>query len=412
MVSVFPFTHSFVIPIKVDVNCIRFSRFAREKRRQVNKSGIKSLIFQLIQVNYNFSQGFNVRAEMGKFADFKNLKPEKILLRAPNWLGDCIMAIPSMKKYRMLFPDADITVASKNSLLPLYQTQQWCTHTCAVLEKPLDTRKKLKEKGFDLAVLYPNSFASALEVSASGIPVRIGYKRDMRGMLLSHGLKPDVIITNVHQVWYYLRLVDCIAKHHKAPLIKNPENPPLPEIVIPDAVKEQTDGILRKLGIRKNTKYYAAAPGAAYGPAKQWPEEHFAELALLLKKKTRLRTVLVGGPSENEVCKKIEDLSEGAAVSAAGTTDIAQLAGILARAEGYAGNDSGASHLAAATGVRSVVLFGPTKMTHTVPLGKDVQTINLHLDCSPCMKRVCPLGHRNCLRNITPDSVLKLILGK
>ena len=360
---------------------------------------------------------------MSSFSLFNTFTPSRIMLRAPNWLGDCIMAIPSMKAFRDLYPDARITTAVQKPFHKLYSSEPWCDETVIIergkgiggMAKRYLSSRSLRTQSFDMAVLYPNSIGAALEAFQARIPIRVGYGRGGRSMLLSHAVKADREALTVHQVLYYMRIADAVRNGVPAPPIKGKDNPPLPEITVSEQVREKMKHILRDRLNRdpEQEKPVVWAPGASYGSAKQWPEEHVIRTANTIYRTSGNKTVLVGGKGEIETCKMIQESASEAVVSLCGETDLADLAGILSWACQYVGNDSGASHMAAALGIPTLVLFGSTSPAHTVPLGPCVDWISLAPDCSPCMKRECPLHHRKCLYDITPEMVMeKLVISK
>jgi heptosyltransferase-2 len=144
--------------------------------------------------------------------------------------------------------------------------------------------------------------------------------------------------------------------------------------------------------------FIVLAPGAAYGPAKQWPVAHFAQLAALLKSQGR-EVAVVGTPAERSLGDAID------AVNLAGATDLASLIGVMRHAGGFVGNDSGVAHIAGALGLPGVVIYGSTSDAHSGQIGKGLRIVHLRLECSPCFARECPLGHLRCLNEITPAMV-------
>lgn len=353
---------------------------------------------------------------MGSYAFFASYAPEHIMLRAPNWLGDCIMAVPGMKAFRQHYADARISVAGQKPLLDLYASQPWCDSVVPVEQAGgigglHRSFRSIKQCAFDMAVVYPNSFRSALETFLARIPVRLGYARDGRSLLLTHRVQADRDIRTVHQVLYYMRLAHAVIKADPKPAVENRDDVPVPQITVTEQARETARNILRsRLNADPQERKPAVwAPGAAYGPAKQWPEEHVVRTVKDLFSSRGIQTVLTGSPAEKDVCGRIEESAPEAAVSVCGETGLAELSGIISWACLFAGNDSGASHLAAALGVPVLVLFGSTSPAHTMPRSPDADFITLDLECSPCMKRRCPLKHRKCLYDITPEMVIEKI---
>jgi len=348
---------------------------------------------------------------------FETFCPERILLRAPNWLGDCIMAIPAMRAFKEIYPESRITAAVEEPFRELYSSEPWCDDTVVIgtgrgitgALKRYRWSRSLSAESFDMAVLFPNSFASALEPFLARIPVRLGYARDCRSVLLTHKVRADRGIRDIHQIFYYMRIPESVRTHDPAPPVGGKGDLPVPRLSVPDEMIERAGDMLKS---RLNTdpeekKPVVWAPGASYGPAKMWPSEYVITVIQTIYAQHGIETVLVGAEGEKDICEKIQESVSGAAVSLCGETGIDELAGILSWGCQYIGNDSGASHMAAAVGIPVLVLFGSTSYAHTVPSGPNTDIISLDLDCSPCMKRTCPLNHRQCMYDITPNMVME-----
>jgi len=348
---------------------------------------------------------------MKRFAELARFEPERVLLRAPNWLGDCVMAVPSMKMFRDMFPASRITVAATEPLGALFRMQSWCDDTAVIrLRGPLAryrSSRALAESRCDMAVLYPNSAASALETVLARVPVRVGYARGMRRVFLTHPVRADREILRLHHVLYYVRLARAVAERDPAP--PPAERPPCPVVEVTAEMEERAGRLIRDLLGEEAARRapVVAAPGAAYGSAKAWPAANVTAFASLVKRRTGLPLVLVGSAADGEVCARIERDSGGAAVSLCGRTGVGELAGVLSRARGYAGNDSGASHLAAALGIPAVTVFGPTDPERTRPLGPRAGHVFLGLSCSPCFRRACPRGVPRCMEEVSAEAVFE-----
>lgn len=339
--------------------------------------------------------------------------PGRVVVVAPNWLGDAVMALPALQTIRDHFPGAHLAVAARPSVAPLYAM---VPGVAAVI--PLESRAglarvrrwrrdaaRLAAERFDLAVLFPNSFMSAWIAAKAGIAERWGYDTDWRGRWLTKALRRPA--PSVHQADYYLALTSAAGL---AP------SPRVARVVVPDAARDRAAQLLPKGDV------VVLAPGAAYGRAKQWPPDRFAALARALWRARGVTSVLVGAGGDLaagvEMRQALAGMPGGGETAAVmvdlmGKTDLATLAAVLARARAVVANDSGAMHLAGAVGAPVVAIFGPTNERQTAPLpsATDAPPARLaihHVWCRPCMLRECPLGHM-CMRGVSANDVAALI---
>ncbi len=339
--------------------------------------------------------------------------PARVVVLAPNWLGDAVMALPALQSVRAAFPAAHLAVAARPSVAALYAM---VPGVAAVL--PLESRgglsnvrrwrrdaARLAAERFDLAVLLPNAFMAAWITAQARIPERWGYDTDLRGRWLTKALRRPA--PSVHQADYYLALTTAAGLA------------PAPRVARLDVPEAARDAAARLVPARD---YVVLAPGAAYGRAKQWPPERFAAVARTLWQTRGVTAVLVGAGGDAvagaDVKQALLALPGGADTGAAlvdliGKTDLATLAGVLAGARAVVANDSGAMHLAGAVGAPVVAIFGPTNEQQTAPLtaALDAAPPRLaihHVWCRPCMLRECPLGHM-CMRGVVPADVAALI---
>ncbi len=337
----------------------------------------------------------------------------RLLVVAPNWLGDSVMALPALQTLRAHYPEAHLAVAARPSVAALFAmvpgVQQVVTlESRAGLSGVRRWRRdvaRLEAERFDLAVLFPNSFLSAWITSHAHIPARWGYATDLRGRWLTRAFaRPPA---DVHQADYYLALTTA-AGLAAAPRVAR--------LVPPDAAVEAA----RLLTPRRD--YVVLAPGAAYGRAKQWPPASYAALAVTLWRARGLTPVVIGAGGDraagDELAAALAALPGGAETAGAlvdliGRTDLATLAAVLAGARAVVANDSGAMHLAGAVGTAVVAIFGPTNEHQTAPLTSSLAgppaRLAIHpVWCRPCMLRECPLGHA-CMRGVAPADVAALI---
>jgi heptosyltransferase II len=324
--------------------------------------------------------------------------PRRLVVLAPNWLGDAVMALPLLRDLRRAWSVTEIVVAARKAVEPLFSMVPDVNTTVALdggsgraaVASSRANAERLGAGGFDAALLLPNSFAAAWLVRRAGIRERWGYSRDLRGRLLTHAIpRPRAY---GHQVEYYQALGAALGI---------PAGLPYAAIVIPDRAREAAVTLLEHSGAPQSQPFVVLAPGAAYGRAKQWHPQRFAELAQMLAR-DRVKTVLVGSEGDVHACSEVARLAP--VIDLAGRTDLPTLAAVLSLARAVVSNDSGAMHLAAATGVPVTAVFGPTNEQKTSPLAADAEApqptiISTDVWCRPCMLRECPIDHR-CMARI------------
>jgi heptosyltransferase-2 len=337
---------------------------------------------------------------------------ERLLVVSPNWLGDAVMALPAIGDLRRHFPRSRLLVAARKSVAGLFAMTPLADEV-VVLEWPgrLWSRAqrqsdvvKLGSLRADVSVLFPNSFASAWLVKSAGIRERWGYAADLRDRLLSRAVPRPAI--RVHQSEYYRRLMRGL----------NIENGSVtPELVVSTQSVSEALSLLHSKGWDNGRQFVVMAPGAAYGGAKRWPSEHFAEVGSQLIRNQQVGCVLIGSSADASTTSWVRALvpedARAQVFDLAGSTSLDTLAGVLRLASACVSNDSGAMHLAGAVGVPLAALFGPTRERETAPLsgmgGRTDVLIN-HVWCRPCMLRECPLDHR-CMNGLSPDRVTKAL---
>jgi lipopolysaccharide heptosyltransferase II len=324
----------------------------------------------------------------------------RLVILAPNWLGDAVMALPAIADLRRGCPEAHLTVAARAAVAPLFALVPGMDDTI-VLGPPAAVGRvrswtsigaELRGRGFDAALLLPNSVHAALIAFRAGIPERWGYGGGVRGRWLTRSVPPD---RRGHQVDYYRRLVAALG--FESGLRE-------PRVTVPDAAQAQADRLLAEAGWNGATPLVALAPGAAYGAAKRWPPERFGELAGSLSA-DGVRCVLVGSAADAATAANVARATAAPILNLVGRTDLPALAGIFTRCGTLVTNDSGAMHLAAAAGVPVTAVFGPTNERATRPIGDAHAVITHPTWCRPCMLRECPLDH-GCLRGIGAPAVV------
>jgi heptosyltransferase-2 len=329
-----------------------------------------------------------------------------LVILAPNWLGDAVMALPAIADVRREAPAAAITVAARPAIAPLFALVPGVNDTITLRRAGAiggasawrALGSELAGRRFDTALLLPNSLHAALVAARAGIPERWGYRASWRGGLLTRAIRRT---TGLHQVEYYQQLVHALGF---------PNGPIEPRVTVPVAAREAARRLLAGSDWDGRTPLVAIAPGAAYGGAKRWPPQYFAELAGALAA-DGVQCVLVGTAADAATAAEVAPpnghapLKDCATVNVVGRTDLATLAGVLSLCRGLVTNDSGAMHLAAAAGIPVTAVFGPTDETATRPIG-DAHTVLTHpVWCRPCMLRECPIDHR-CMHGIGVAPVL------
>lgn len=317
----------------------------------------------------------------------------RVVVRAPNWLGDAVMALPAMAAVRRTFPRSTLTVAAIPSIAPIFQEVTSSAPDEVLVVERRDEAKTLRGGRFDLAVLLPNSFRSAWIARRAGIPHRWGVAASGRRWLLTRPMR--AVKGKIHQSARYLALMDALG-------ISGTDDLPRISLTVPTA--DRARSVLAKYGIDPSTTLVGFAPGAAYGHAKRWPPARVAEVIGRLSERGAT-SVLVGTVEDRDAGREIESaLPAGARVAnLMGRTDLRLLAGILERCRAFVSNDSGAMHLAAALGVPVVAIFGPTDERVTAPLGNHDILLE-QVFCRPCMLRDCPIDHR-CMKRVSVDRV-------
>ena len=321
-----------------------------------------------------------------------------VLVVAPNWLGDVVMALPAIADVRRHFASARLVVAARRSVADLFRLVP------GVDSVATGDPAGVRDAGASTAILLPNSFASAWLVKRSGVPARWGYAADLRSPLLTRAVRRPR--TPLHQGAYYQHLVRELGI----------ETGPLePALSIPADARQDARALLTARGWDGVGPLIVLAPGAAYGKAKQWIPSHVVRLVTDLAGDRQVTCVLVGSPGDAATTAAIRAAApeEGRSriLDLAGATSLPVLAAILSLSRACVSNDSGAMHLAAAAGVPVVAIFGSTNERATSPLtraGVRAEVLTHPVWCRPCMLRECPIDHR-CMTGIEPRQVLAAV---
>lgn len=334
---------------------------------------------------------------------------QRIIIRNVNWLGDAVMGLPTLEAIRRGYPEAHISLLLKESLSSLFEGHRVVDelillpkHTSSLLFPFSAFQKGLKKKAFDLTIILPNSFKSALIFYAARIDERVGYATACRSFLLSRAINLRKSTLTKHQVYYYTDLLNSLNLdliHVK------------PRILLSDQEKNHGKNLLLSYGIDTKGKgiLFGFNPGSSYGPAKCWVPERYAQLAMQLKKKFQAKILLFGTLEDLPAAIRIESLTAGDAVNLAGRLNLRDYMRALAQCDLIVTNDSGGMHLAAALDLPLIALFGSTDPFRTGPLSTSQTIIYKKVHCSPCLKRACPSDF-SCMNTISVSEVFESIV--
>ncbi len=321
----------------------------------------------------------------------EKLKPFRILIRSSNWLGDAVMSVPAVRAIKQGRPDAHVTVLAPEKLAPIWKLIPEVDEVLSLPNKSLFMAMRLirNRPRFDVAILFPNSLRSALEVLF--VPRKAGYRGHTRAWLLNQVVRePRRPGPPEHHALRFLRIADdCGAD---ADLSR------LPKLSSPQAsnLKLQTS-----LGL---------CPGAEYGPAKRWLPERFADVADSISNGSKAKWILLGTKNDAAVGETIAAKLGEKCVNRIGQTTLEELISELRNCRALLTNDTGTMHLAALLGVPVVAIFGSTEPQLTGPLGENHLIVRHHVECSPCFLRECPIDFR-CMKEVTTQEVVNAMMS-
>lgn len=324
----------------------------------------------------------------------------RTLLVAPNWVGDCVMAEPLVRA--LAASGRDLVALAKPGLHPLLALFPGVVECATKYAARAETVAAIRAAGCREAVVVPNSFGSAWLVALAGIPRRAGYRSELRGPLLDpavgreRGLRPQV-------------------EEPRALLAALGVAPPdswVPRLALPDELLDAgRERLARARTPKGDAPLVGLFPGAEWGPSKRWPWRRFAALAReLRRRRPEVRIAIFVGPKETWLGVRVHEESGKLHPVIGPDLDLARLAGVVAHLDAAVANDSGPMHLAAALGVATVALFGPTDPRRTAPAGEGHAVLRRDLWCSPCFRRRCPLLHHRCLERIAVEEVAAAVL--
>jgi len=338
----------------------------------------------------------------------KNL-PHKILVRAPNWIGDAVMCEPAVRGLRSLFPEAELTMLARPTIAELFITHPGVNSVLRYDDKGAHAGMSgkwslagtLRRHRFDLAVLFQNAFEAAFLAWLAGIPRRYGYATDGRVLFLTEPVAVAKGPVPVHQVEYYWNLLRPLGLAGGAIL---------PTLLVSADEGRTVDVRLAASGICSSDIIIGINPGSIYGGAKRWMSDRFAEVAKRLVRRleqtenAHVAVVILGAKGEESLGKDIAAQLSGRSAVLSGATTIRELMAVVKRCRLLITNDTGPMHIAAAFGVPVVAVFGPTDWRTTAPYGQERSIVREAVDCAPCLLRECPIDHR-CMTRVSVEKV-------
>jgi lipopolysaccharide heptosyltransferase II len=327
----------------------------------------------------------------------------KILVVAPSWIGDTVLAQPLLTLLREKHQALEIDVLAPAWTFPVVRRMPEVRRAIASpfehgefqFGERRDLGRELRSEAYDQAIVLPNTLKSAFVPLFARIPRRTGYRGEMRwGALNDVRVLDEAALPEMAQRYAALGLEP--GEKLRSPL-------PHPRLRVDETERTAT---LAALGLAASQPAVAMCPGAEYGPAKRWPPSYFAELARALVANGDA-VWLIGSAKDAEIGQDIVRLSGGAGLNLCGKTTLDQAVELLASARLAITNDSGLMHVAAAVDTPLIAIYGSSTPAFTPPMSSRATIAKLDIVCSPCFERTCPLGHFNCMMQLKPERVLE-----
>ncbi len=326
----------------------------------------------------------------------------RILIRFPNWIGDAVMASPVIEILHRRLPKAELFIAAPGHVCKLFLHHSPHVNLLPVppvkgLRELLQNVSVFRKHRFDGAILLQNAFSASLATFLAGVPFRAGLGTDGRSLLLNFSISP-ARVKNRHQMDAFCFVASCLTGCVDSVSEINPRL----------FVKQDEISRVKEKFFIKN-RYVLFHPGAAYGPAKRWLPDGFVALAKRIQKEYGFTVVIAGSKAEETLCSYIsKQLASCRVVNVCGRIDIREMMGLQAGSELVVANDSGPMHTAAALGVKTVAIFGPTNPYKTSPKNQNCKIVYKKVECSPCNVRHCPTDHK-CMKTIDCEDVFSAV---
>jgi heptosyltransferase II len=316
---------------------------------------------------------------------------ERLVVRVPNWLGDAVLSLAALRDVRAAFPAARLAVLARPPVAGLYGA---VGEVDEVLESRGVRADAARLRGrFDAALLFTNSFGSALAPWLASVPERWGWATDAREWLLTRAAGGAGRLRGQNQLYYYRAMLRAVGL--------TVGDPPQGALSCPPAWSARAGELLGG----HDGPWIGLAPGAQFGKAKRWLPERFAAAAQRLAEEQGASVAVLGGAGERPLAARITAQLDVPSADLCGRTTLPELVGVLGRLRLLLSNDSGPMHVAAALGTPVVGVFGPTDWRETAPFGQAHRLVREPVHCSPCLLRECPIDHR-CMKRVSAARVV------
>jgi heptosyltransferase-2 len=321
---------------------------------------------------------------------------DRLLIRAPNWMGDVVLSLAAVRDLRRNFPAARIEVLARPGVADLYRAVAE-VDAVGVTGAFRDDVRTMAAGAHDAVALLTNSFGSALQAFMARVPTRWGYDTDGRAALLTRWARVPAGVRGQSEVYYYRAMLAGLGLEVTAS----------PDVTLrcPEEWSARGAALLGDDDGRAGGPWVGFAPGASFGSAKRWIPERYSAVGDRLARREGARIVILGTPGERPLADGVAAGMRAPARNLCGETTTAEMVGVLGNLGLLVTGDSGPMHVAAALGVPVVAVFGPTDWRETAPRGERHRLVREPVYCSPCKLRECPIDHR-CMTRISADRVL------
>ncbi len=334
----------------------------------------------------------------------------KIVIRGTNWIGDAVMTIPAMRELRRIFPSAEIFLHTRSWAKGIFEDATFIDEILTI-EKEKSSLSNIRKQArmwrkenFDLAILYTNSFQTALLSKLGKAKKSFGYKNEGRGFLLTNPIAKPAWKNEKHEVFYYLNLVAEVEEHFFGTRTVL-ENKPEFSFEVSAERRENVSKILKENGVDLSKKTIALGVGSTNSRAKRWPAESYAKLNDLIQTELGANVILIGSADERDVANEVFEKALRKPLILTGKTSLSEAVSVLSEIELLVSNDMGLAHVSSAAGTKTLTIFGPTDPRTTKPWNAEIIRRE-DVDCSPCMLRDCPIDHR-CMEWIPAEEVFE-----
>lgn len=335
----------------------------------------------------------------------------KIVVRGTNWIGDAVMSIPAFRYIRRIFPDAHISLHTRSWAEALFQNADFIDEILPFrremnsLQTTRQEARVWRERKFDLAILFTNSFQTALLTKLGKAKTRFGYRNEGRSFLLTNPVEKPEWKNERHEVYYYLNLISEVEKHYFGEDTFCDEDEINVSIPVSSEQRQRARSILEDTGLDLSKRTVALGVGSTNSRAKRWQAESYAMLADKLQTEMDANVLLLGSEDELTIAMQVIDFASVKPFHLVGKTSLSEAVGVLGEIDLLVSNDMGLAHIAPTVGTKTLTIFGPTNPKTTKPIGAEI--VRHKVDCAPCMLRDCPIDHP-CMTGISPENVFEI----